>query len=123
MSDSKLYDGFYILPNLDDDGLKLRYFDFLDDFDKGDKVAGNSLGDMYHVVLFKPGEDSVPVLDDHFEAIFGDPEAYVQNLLGANLFGCFVKKTENSYKWLDDYLKRVLGCVKMAKYAGAIANN
>ena len=125
MDDSAKYDGFYILTG-DDDGLKLSQFDFLDDFDKGKKVGGNEMGDMYHVIFMKAGDDSLPMLDDHFEAIFAHPETYVKNLLGADIFGCFVKKTENSYKWVDDYLKRTLKRVtmlKMKNYAKSIAEN
>ena len=125
MDDSKKYDGFYILPG-DDDGIKLSYFDFNDDFEKGEKVGGTSVGDMYHVIFMKCGEDSLPILDDHFEAVFAHPETYVKGLLGADIFGCFVRKTENSYKWVDDYLKRVLGRVtmmKMKNYAKSIADN
>ena len=125
MEDSEKFDGFYILPG-EGDGIKLSYFDFKDDFDKGKKIGGNAMGDMYHVIFMKAGEDSLPILDDHFEAIFANPETYVKNLLGADIFGCFVKKTENSWKWVDDYLKRTLARVtmmKMKNYAKSIAED
>ena len=125
MEDSEKFDGFYILPG-DEDGLKLSYFDFKDDFDKGKKIGGNAMGDMYHVIFMKAGDDSLPMLDDHFEAIFAHPETYVKNLLGADIFGCFVKKTENSWKWVDDYLKRTLARVtmmKMKNYAKSISES
>jgi hypothetical protein len=121
---SKNYDGFYILPGDDDDGIKMSYFDFKDEFEKGEKIGGNALGDMYHVVFFKVGEDNLPILDDHFEGIFAEPETYVKGLLGADIFGCFVKKTENSWQWVDDYLKNTLSRVtllKLKKYANSIA--
>jgi hypothetical protein len=125
MDDSQKYDGFYILPG-EDDGIKLSYFDFQDDFNKGEKIGGNAIGDMYHVIFMKAGDDSLPILDDHFEAIFANPETYVRNLLGADIFGCFVKKTENSYKWVDDYLKRTLARVtmmKMKNYAKSLSED
>lgn len=126
MPDAKDFDGFYILPHKQDDGLRLSFFDFNDDFEKGKKVDGTSLGDMYHVVFLKQGEDGNPEFDDHFEAIFADPEVYVKGLLGANVYGCMVRKTENSYKWVEEYLKKLLGRVminKMKNYAGSIAEN
>jgi hypothetical protein len=126
MPDAKDFDGFYILPHKEDDGLRLSFFDFNDDFEKGKRVDGTSLGDMYHVVFLKQGEDGNPEFDDHFEAIFADPEVYVKGLLGANVYGCMVRKTENSYKWVEEYLKKLLGRVminKMKNYAGSIAEN
>lgn len=121
---AKEFDGFYLMPGDEEDSLRLSYFDFLEDFDKGNKIGGTDFGDMYHVIFFRRGEDNLPELDDHFEAIFGDPETYVKGLLGANIYGCFVKKTENSFKWVDDYLKRTLSHVtllKLKNYAKEIA--
>ena len=115
MPDAKDFDGFYILPHKQDDGLRLSFFDFNDDFEKGKRVDGTSLGDMYHVVFLKQGEDGNPEFDDHFEAIFADPEVYVKGLLGANVYGCMVRKTENSYKWVEEYLKKLLGRVMINK--------
>ena len=127
MPEAKDYDGFYILPHRDDDdGLKLSFFDFTDDFEKGEKIEHTSLGDKYHVIFLTQGKDGHPELNDHFEAIFADPEVYVKGLLGANIYGCMVRKTENSWKWVEEYLKRLLGRVminKMKNYAGSIAKN
>jgi hypothetical protein len=108
-------DGFYILPA--DDGeeeysLKLSYFNFPKNFVKGKKIDGSSIGDMYHVVLFKESEDSLPEIDATFEAIFIDPEEYIKTLIGINVYGCFVKKTENSHKWFEKYLKKTKDSVK-----------
>ena len=125
MPEAKDYDGFYILPHRDDDdGLKLSFFDFTDDFEKGEKIEHTSLGDKYHVIFLTHGKDGHPELNDHFEAIFADPEVYVKGLLGANIYGCMVRKTEHSWKWVEEYLKRLLGRVminKMKNYAGSIA--
>lgn len=124
MDNSSNYDGFYILPGEEDGDLRLSYFDFLESFDKGEKVGGSSMGDMYHVIFLKCGDDNLPILDDHFEAIFAHPETYVKNLVGADIYGCMVKKTENSSDWVDDYLKRTLARVTMMKiknYAESIA--
>lgn len=126
MLNAKQFDGFYILPTKDKDGIKLSYFDFKDDFVKGEKIQGTNIGDMYHVIFMKEGKDGNPELDDHFEAIFSDPEVYVKGLLGAEVYGCMVRKTENSSGWVEEYLKRVLGRVMIAKmksYAGSIADN
>ena len=53
----------------------------------------------------------MPEFDDAFEAILGDPESYIKNLVGAGLYGCVVKKTTKSGKWFEDYLTSVVGSV------------
>ena len=118
------YDGFYVMPSAEDDSLSLSYFDFREDFDQGKKIGGSEFGDAYHVIFFRKDENDLPAFDDHFEAIFGDPETYVKGLIGANIYGCFVRKTENSYKWVDDYLRNALSRVtlmKLKNYAKEIA--
>jgi hypothetical protein len=39
-----------MMPGDDEGSLKLSYFDFLDDFDKGEKVGGNDFGDIFGLV-------------------------------------------------------------------------
>jgi hypothetical protein len=53
----------------------------------------------------------MPEFDDAFEAILGDPESYIRNLVGAGLYGCVVRKTTKSGKWFEDYLTSVVGSV------------
>jgi hypothetical protein len=122
--ESSKYDGFYFLP-LDDDeeGMRFSYFTLSDEA-QGTAIDGNSIGDMYHVVMFKAGEDGLPVFDDFFDAILGDPTKYVENLIGTEIYGCVLRKTDKSGKWIEDYLTRVLGSViikKLKGYASSIA--
>mgnify|MGYP000338725195 CR=1 FL=1 len=49
--------------------------------------------------------------DDAFEAILGDPESYIKNLVGAGLYGCVVRKTTKTGKWFDNYLTSVVDSV------------
>jgi hypothetical protein len=108
-------DGFYLLPG--DDGeeeysVKLSYFNFPKRYAGGKKLDGSKIGEMYHVAFFKKTEDSLPELETTFEAIFIDPEEYVKTLIGLDIYGCFVKKTEYSHKWFNDYLKHAKNNVK-----------
>jgi hypothetical protein len=120
------YDGFYFLPLEDDDeGLKFSFFE-LKESDQGTPVEGNSIGDVYHIVMFKSGEDGLPVFNDFFEAILGDPAKYVENLIGTEIYGCVLRKTDKSGQWIEDYLTRVLGSViikKLKSYASSIAES
>jgi hypothetical protein len=113
------YDGFYFLPLKDDEGgLKLSFFALKDEH-RGTPVDGNSFGDMFHIVMFRPDED------DSFEAILGDPPQYIENLVGAKIYGCVLRKTDKSGEWIQDYLTGILGTVivnKLKSYAKSISN-
>lgn len=113
--ESSEYDGFYFLPHgRYGEHLKFSYFSLKDE-EQGTPVGGNEVGDMYHVVMFKKGEDGLPVFDDTFDAILGDPQKYIENLLGTEIYGCVLRKTDKSGKWIDDYLKRVMNSIIMNK--------
>jgi hypothetical protein len=110
MSNEETFDGFWFLPN-DEEGLKLSFFTFGEEFAGGTPIGGNQLGDNYHLAFFKENEEGMPEFDDAFEAILGDPESYIRNLVGAGLYGCVVRKTTKSGKWFEDYLTSVVGSV------------
>jgi hypothetical protein len=121
------YDGIYFLPGESDEELIISCWEFKSDTEYSDAkpIEGNQIGNMYHIAFFRKDEEGNPVFDDHYEAILGDPEAYIKNLTGAGLYGCVLKKTEKSGKWFDDYLKRALNYVtvkKLKAYAESIAN-
>ena len=120
MSNEETYDGFWFLPN-DEEGLKLSYFTFGEEFGGGAPVGGNQLGDTYHLAFFKENEEGMPEFDDAFEAILGDPQTYIKNLVGAGLYGCVVRKTTKSGKWFEDYLTSVVGSV-IVKSVKSITN-
>jgi hypothetical protein len=110
MQNDQTFDGFWFLP-CDEDGLKLSFFTFGEEFGGGTPIGNSSIGDVYHLAFFKENEEGMPEFDDAFEAILGDPESYIKNLVGAGLYGCVVKKTTKSGKWFEDYLTSVVGSV------------
>ena len=120
------YDGIYFLPGDEDDELMISFFDFTKEMSGGIPQEGNAIGDKWHIAFFKKDENGEPMFDDAFEAIFGDPATYVNNLAGANVYGCMVRKTDKSSEWFDNYLTKTMQTVtmfKLKKYAEAIANN
>ena len=122
----KSFDGFYFLPGLDDDSLGFQYFNLKDEFDNGKPINGTSIGDMYHIAFFSRGEDGSPVFDDAFEAILADPSIYIQGLIGANIYGCILRKTDKSDGWFNNYLMKALGRIginKLMKAAKSVAEN
>ena len=110
MSNEETFDGFWFLP-CEEEGLNLSFFTFKDEYGGGTPIGGNQIGDNYHLAFFKENEEGLPEFDDAFEAILGDPESYIKNLVGAGLYGCVVRKTTKTGKWFDDYLKSVVGSV------------
>ena len=106
MSNEETFDGFWFLP-CDEKGLNLSFFTFKDEYGGGTPIGGNQLGDNYHLAFFKENEEGMPEFDDAFEAILGDPESYIKNLVGAGLYGCVVRKTTKTGKWFNDYLTSV----------------
>jgi hypothetical protein len=101
------YDGFYFLPGDNDGELKLEYFKFQEQEYIGEPIGASSLGDMYHIAFFKWIDGGDLIFDEQFEAIFADPTTYIKNILGADLYGCVLRKTDVSSKWWDIYLKKI----------------
>jgi hypothetical protein len=99
------FDGIFFIPDdEDDEAVSVSHFSFKDEYANGKPVGSTSMGDMFHVAFFVEDEDGLPKLDGAFEAIFGDPTTYVKGLVGSNVFGCLVRKTDKSQKWFDEYL-------------------
>jgi hypothetical protein len=120
MADPKEYDGFYFLPGDEENELNLAYFQFKEEFGNAEPIETTPMGDKYHIAFFKRGEDGNPEFDDSFEAIFADPTVYIKGLIGAEVYGCVLRKTEKSQKWFDEYLNRAKKTVMMAKMTGML---
>ena len=111
---SECFDGFYFLPTKSDNEMHLAFFKLKDE-NLGVPVKTNSIGDMFHVAFFRPGKDGHPEFDDEFEAIFSDPVTYVKNLIGANIYGTFLRKTEKSGEFWKEYLDDAKSKCNMSK--------
>lgn len=103
------YDGFYFLPTEsenDDDtlGMNLAFFRFKDEMADANPIESSDMGDKYHIAFFKPDEEGYPKFDESFEAILSDPVVYINNLYGADIYGCVLRKTDKSEQWFEDYL-------------------
>jgi hypothetical protein len=103
------YDGFHFLPDPEqEDSFIFQFFHLTNtsEVDISDEpIGGNNLGDMFDVLLMKEKEDGVE-LYDIFQAIFADPEVYAEGLVGSNVYGTFVRKTEISKVWWENYVEK-----------------
>ena len=128
MSDKKDFDGLYFLPGDEEGELQISFFTFNDEKWKGSPIENTKVGDKFHVAFFKEGEDGNVEFDETFEAIFADPLTYLKNLAPLGIYGTFVRKTEKSQQWFDNYLERTLNNVmianskKVTEIAQSIAN-
>lgn len=101
------YDGIYFVPPDDDSkGMKFMFFDLSENYN-GTKIDNTDVGDCWYIAFVKD-KDGSPVYEEHFEAIFADPMTYLRNLIGANRYGCIVRKTEKSGKWFEAYLDNLM---------------
>lgn len=108
------YDGFYFIQGDEPGQMKIAFFRFKDETLVGEPIESTKVGNKYHVAFFNEDENGTPKFDETFEAIFADPKVYIQNLAGANLYGCILRKTNKSGKWWDDYLKKTMEACTMA---------
>lgn len=107
MGDNK-FDGLLVAPGGVKDTIIVSFFMFRDEKYRGNSIENTGIGDRFHVALFKKTKDGTLKLDDIFEAIFSDPLTYIRNLVPLGFYGTFVRKTENSKFWFDNYTKRLL---------------
>ena len=87
------HDAIFFLPGEKKDDLHIEGATYKN---TGEKIGGNSMGDEYHVILFKEHEDGKLYDVDKFEAIFADPYEYISNLITQNWFGILAKRTSTS---------------------------
>jgi hypothetical protein len=103
------YDGFTVIPGEEDyDESQIVFFNLDENSKEGIPIEYSPMGDMYHVVLFKAKSDIQDVkFDEAFEAIFIDPLVYAKRLL-PNFYSMFVRKTDKSGPWFEDYMVTLL---------------
>lgn len=87
------HDAIFFLPGDKKDDLHIEGAVYKN---PGKKIGGNSMGDEYHVILFKERDDGKLYDVDKFEAVFADPYEYISNLIPQQWFGILAKRTTTS---------------------------
>jgi hypothetical protein len=73
----------------------------------GAPIGGNSIGALWHIILFKFNGEEESVSDlDSFEAIFSDPREYLSGLIKSGWFGVVAKKTTTSGVFIEEALAK-----------------
>lgn len=94
-------DGIAFFPKNNDE-LDLRGFEY----NKKSKYVTHTLGNMYHIMIYKVNENGYLIDKDNFEAILTDPHVYASNLIICGFYGVIVKKTKKSRKFIDELFEK-----------------
>ena len=95
------YDAIFFLPGDTKEQLHLEGARYTN---PGEKIGGGSIGDAYHVILFKEDNDDEMYDLDTFDAVFIDPYEYISGLIPANWYGIIAKKTTTSGSFVNKLL-------------------
>jgi hypothetical protein len=72
----------------------------------GESIGGNTLGNLYHIVLFRDSQENSEEYDDvdNFESILTCPLEYISGLIPSGFYGIVARKTTTSDKLMDKLL-------------------
>jgi hypothetical protein len=101
-------DKFDFLSFLDGDKENSIQIQAQDYANPGEKLGGNTLGDEYHIILFRGHETQDKYIDlDYFDAILPDPLEYISGLIPAGFFGIIARKTTTSQKIVNKIVDKM----------------
>lgn len=92
------FDAFFFLPGEEEDTVHLEGAVYKD---PGEKVGGSSIGDEYHIILFREAEDGELVDIEQFSAVLIDPPTYIARMIDIDWFGILAKMTTTSEKFIQ----------------------
>ncbi len=92
------FDAFFFLPGEKEDTVHLESVTYKN---PGEKVGGSSLGDEYHIILFRESEEGELVDIEQFSAVLIDPATYISRMLSIDWFGILAKMTTTSDKFIQ----------------------
>lgn len=93
------FDAFFFLPGEKEDTIHLESATYKD---AGEKVGGSSMGDGYHIILFREAEDGELVDIEQFDAVLIDPATYITRMLGIDWFGIIARMTTTSDNFIQN---------------------
>lgn len=87
------FDAFFFLPGEDKDTVHLEGAVYKN---PGEKTGGSTMGDGYHIILFKEAEDGELVDVEQFTAVLIDPITYITRMIEIEWFGILARMTTTS---------------------------
>lgn len=88
------YDGINFYRN-EDGEIEITSFLFKT---AGDKIGGNSSGDLYDIIIFP---EDPPKMPEKFQAILISPIDYIENMIDNGFLGVVSKVTTTSENFID----------------------
>lgn len=70
--------------------------------EQGEKIGGSSMGDMFHITMFRDSEEGFTDKES-FEAILVCPYTYSEKLMKDGWFGMIAMKTSTSQDIIDKF--------------------
>ena len=106
LEDIEGFDALFFLPQDDEDDIRIVANKYKN---PGKEIEGNSIGNWWHILLFKCNDESGAVEHlDTFDAIFSDPREYISGLIPQGWYGVFAKKTTTS----DAFINKAFDALK-----------
>lgn len=99
--DKENYDAYFFLPTEEngEEGIHLQGSEYKD---PGDQLGANSIGNCYHIILFRQGDEGQTTDLDKFDAILGAPLEYISEMMVNDWFGIICRKTTTSSKFVEE---------------------
>lgn len=76
--------------------------------DNDESIENSSLGNKYHIILFREDDTGMVINPDKFEAILLDPLEYISELIPQRWYGIIARKTKKSGKFIDNLFDKMM---------------
>ena len=96
-------DTYTFLPGEEEDNIHIQSSEYKN---PGTKLDGSAMGDCYHIIIFKEGEEGTEHLDK-FEAILTAPVEYMMRMIKEDWFGIVCRKTTTSNEFVDNVFAKL----------------
>jgi hypothetical protein len=87
------FDAFFFLPGEEKDTVHLEGAAYKN---PGVKVGGSSMGNGYHIILFREDEEGELVDVEQFNAVLIDPITYITRMIDIEWYGILARMTTTS---------------------------
>lgn len=91
-------DTYVFLPTEDGNNIHIQASEYKD---KGTKLDGSTMGDCYHIIIFREDDEGAMIDLDKFEGILSAPVEYISRMIQENWFGIVCRKTTTSEEFVN----------------------